>query len=86
MQFILVRMSVDSLAGKKFGVVNQFQRSWQMKIYVWYCIRKTYVVDGIQVKSYDINKQILMIQHYFAIISHELFCTVPQEKCRKSGN
>lgn len=34
---------------------------------------KTNVIDGIQVKSHDTSKQVLMRAHHPAIISHELF-------------
>lgn len=45
---------------------------------------KTNVVDGVQVKSHDASKQILMRAHHPAIIPHELFNAVQQEK-RKRG-
>lgn len=45
---------------------------------------KTNVIDGVQVKSHDIGKQVLMRAHHPAIISHELFNAVQQEK-RKRG-
>lgn len=45
---------------------------------------KTHVVNGTQVKSPDADKQVLMKGHHPAIISHELFCTVQQEKRRRS--
>lgn len=45
---------------------------------------KTYVVDGVQVKSHDASKQVLMRAHHPAIIPHELFNAVQQEK-RKRG-
>ena len=47
---------------------------------------KTHVVDGIQVKSHDADKQILMRDHHPAIISHELFRIVQQEKRRRGRN
>lgn len=45
---------------------------------------KTNVVDGVQVKSHDASKQVLMRAHHPAIIPHELFNAVQQEK-RKRG-
>lgn len=45
---------------------------------------KTNVIDGVQVKSHDASKQVLMRAHHPAIISHELFNAVQQEK-RKRG-
>ena len=47
---------------------------------------KTHVVDGVQVKFRDVNKQVLIKDHHPAIISHELFRTVQQEKRRRSRN
>lgn len=45
---------------------------------------KTNVVDGIQVKSHDSSKQVLIRAHHPAIASYELFNAVQQEK-RISG-
>ena len=45
---------------------------------------KTNVVDGVQVKSHDASKQILMKAHHPAIISHELFNAVQQEKRKRN--
>lgn len=45
---------------------------------------KTNVIDGVQVKSHDASKQVLMRAHHPAIISHELFNAVQQEKCKRS--
>lgn len=45
---------------------------------------KTNVVDGVQVKSHDASKQVLMRAHHPAIISHELFNAVQQEKRKRS--
>ena len=45
---------------------------------------KTCVIDGIQVKSYDSSKQVLMRAHHPAIISHELFNAVQREKRKRS--
>lgn len=45
---------------------------------------KTCAIDGIQVKSHDTSKQVLMRAHHPAIISHELFNAVQQEKRKRS--
>lgn len=45
---------------------------------------KTNVIDGVQVKSYDTSKQVLMRAHHSAIIPHELFSAVQQEKWKRS--
>ena len=45
---------------------------------------KTNVVDGVQVKSYDASKQVLMRAHHPAIISHELFNAVQRERRKRS--
>ncbi len=45
---------------------------------------KTNVVDGVQVKSHDASKQVLMRAHHPAIISHELFNAVQREKRKRS--
>lgn len=45
---------------------------------------KTNVIDGVQVKSHDASKQVLMRAHHPAIISHELFNAVQQEKQKRS--
>ena len=47
---------------------------------------KTNVIDGVQRKSHDASKQVLMRAHHPAIISHELFNAVQQEKCKRSRN
>ena len=45
---------------------------------------KTNVIDGVQVKSHDVGKQVLMIAHHPAIVSHELFHAVQREKYKRS--
>lgn len=47
---------------------------------------KTNVIDGVQVKSHDASKQVLMRAHHPAIISHELFNAVQQEKQKRGRN
>lgn len=44
---------------------------------------KTNVVDGVQVKSHDASKQVLMKAHHPAIISRELFYSVQVEKHKR---
>ena len=45
---------------------------------------KTQVVDGVQIKSHDVYKQVLMKAHHPAIISHDLFNAVQHEKRKRS--
>ena len=45
---------------------------------------KINVIDGVQLKSHDASKQVLMRAHHPAIISHELFNAVQQEKRKRS--
>lgn len=47
---------------------------------------KTNVIDGVQVKSHDASKQVLIRAHHPAIISHELFNAVQQEKQKRGRN
>lgn len=45
---------------------------------------KTNVIDGVQVKAHNSGKQVLMRAHHPAIISHEFFNAVQQERHRRS--
>ena len=45
---------------------------------------KTQVVDGVQIKSHDVYKQVPMKAHHPAIISHDLFNAVQHEKRKRS--
>lgn len=45
---------------------------------------KTKVIGGVQVKSHDASKQVLMRAHHPAIISHEFFIAVQHEKLKRS--
>lgn len=45
---------------------------------------KTNVVDGVQVKSHDISKQFIIRGHHPAIIPHELFHIVQEQKRKRS--
>ena len=45
---------------------------------------KTNVINGVQMKSHDASKQVHMRAHHPAIISHELFNAVQQERYKRS--
>ncbi len=45
---------------------------------------KTNVINGVQVKSHDASNQVHMRAHHPAIISHELFNAVQQERHKRS--
>ena len=45
---------------------------------------KTNVIDGVQIKSHDASKQVLMRAHHPAIISHKLLNAVQREKSKRS--
>jgi hypothetical protein len=45
---------------------------------------KTNVIDGVQIKSHDASKQVLMRAHHPAIISHEFLNAVQREKSKRS--
>lgn len=45
---------------------------------------KTQVINGVQVKSHDADKQVIMRAHHPAIISHELFDAAQHEKRKRS--
>lgn len=45
---------------------------------------KTNVVDGVQVRSHDTSKQVHLRAHHPAIISHELFNAIRQERHKRS--
>ena len=47
---------------------------------------KTNVIDGVQVKSCDASKRVLMRAHHPAIISHELFHAAQQQKQKRGRN
>ncbi len=47
---------------------------------------KTNVIDGVQVKTHNASKQVHMKAHHPAIITHELFYSVQQEKHKRSKN
>jgi len=81
----LARMGIPSPTGKETWSREAISKLLANEKYKGdVVLGKTHVVDGIQVRSYDINKQILMREHHPAIISHEFFCTVQKEKGRRS--
>lgn len=45
---------------------------------------KTNIIDGVQIKSHDASKQVLMKAHHPATISHELFNSVQRERSKRS--
>ena len=82
---VLARMDVASPAGKEAWSREAISKLLANGKYTGDVILgKTHVVDGVQVKSHDVNKQVLIKDHHPAIISHELFRTVQQEKRRRS--
>lgn len=82
---VLARMDVASPAGKETWSREAISKLLANEKYTGDVILgKTHVVDGVQVKSHDVNKQVLIKDHHPAIISHELFRTVQQEKRRRS--
>lgn len=81
----LARMDVASPAGKETWSREAISKFLANEKYTGdVALGKTHVVDGVQVKSRDVNKQVLIKGHHPAIISHELFRTVQQEKRRRS--
>jgi len=81
----LDRMGINSPTGKEVWSREAISKLLANEKYTGdVLLGKTHVVDGAQVKSHDVNKQILMKGHHPAIISHELFCTVQEEKHRRS--
>jgi len=77
----LARMGIDPPTGKETwsreAISNLLANEKYMGDVV---LGKTHIVDGIQVKTHDANKQILMREHHSAIISYELSCIIQQEK------
>lgn len=81
----LDRMGIDSPTGKEVWSHEAISKLLANEKYTGDVILgKTHVVDGAQVKSHDADKQVLIKGHHPAIISHELFCTVQEEKRRRS--
>lgn len=83
----LDRMGIHSPTGKEFWSREAISKLLANEKYTGdVVLGKTCVVHGVQVKSHDADKQVLMKDHHPAIISHELFRTVQQEKRRRSRN
>ena len=81
----LVRMGIVSPTGKEIWSRETISKLLSNEKYVGDVILgKTQVIGGTQVKSRDINRQVLMRGHHPAIISHELFDTVQREKGKRS--
>lgn len=81
----LDRMGIDSPTGKVVWSREAISKLLENEKYTGdVVLGKTCVVNGVQVKSHDADKQVLMEGHHPAIISHELFCTVQEEKRRRS--
>ncbi len=81
----LARMDVASPTGKETWSREAISRLLANEKYTGdVVLGKTHVADGVQVKSHNVNRQILMREHHPAIISHEIFRTVQQEKRRRS--
>lgn len=78
-------MGIDSPMGKEVWSREAISKLLANEKYTGNVVLgKTHVVDGFQVKSHDVDKQVLIKDHHPAIISHELFCTVQQEKHSRS--
>ena len=81
----LARMSVSSPTGKAKWSRETISKLLANEKYIGdVVLGKTNVIDGVQVKSHDASKKVLMRAHHPAIISHELFNTVQQEKQKRS--
>lgn len=81
----LDRMGIDSPTGKKVWSREAILKLLANGKYTGDVILgKTHVVDRIQVKSHDVDKQVFIEDHYPVIISHELFHAVRQKKHRRS--
>lgn len=81
----LARMDIVSPTGKDIWSRETISKLLANEKYVGdVVLGKTYAIDGIQVKSHDASKQVLMRAHHPAIISHELFNAVQQEKRKRS--
>jgi len=74
---VLARIDVASPTGKETWSREAISKLLANEKYTGdVVLGKTHVVHGVQVKSRDVNKQVLIKGHHPAIISHELFRTV----------
>lgn len=81
----LAHMDISSPTGRAIWSRETISKLLANEKYVGdVVLGKTSVIDSIQVKSYDSSKQVLMKEHHPAIISHELFNAVQQEKRKRS--
>lgn len=82
---VLASMDIASPSGRATWSRETISKLLSNEKYVGdVVLGKTNVIDGVQVKSHDISKQVLMRAHHPAIISHELFDAVQQEKRKRS--
>lgn len=81
----LARMDIASPTGKARWSRETISKLLANEKYVGdVVLGKTNVINGAQVKSHDISKQVLMRAHHPAIISRELFDAIQQEKSKRS--
>ena len=81
----LVRIGIASPTGRATWSRETISKLLANEKYVGdVVLGKTNVINGVQVKSHDIGKQVLMRAHHPAIISHELFNAVQREKSKRS--
>lgn len=81
----LARMDIASPTGKARWSHETISKLLANEKYVGdVVLGKTNVINGAQVKSHDISKQVLMRAHHPAIISRELFDAIQQEKSKRS--
>lgn len=81
----LARMDIASPTGKATWSRETISKLLSNEKYVGdVVLGKTNVINGVQVKSHDISKQVLMRAHHPAIISHEFFDAIQQEKSKRS--
>lgn len=81
----LACMGISSPSGKATWSRETISKLLNNEKYVGdVALGKTIVIDGIQVKSHDTSKRVLMRAHHPAIITHELFHAVQQQKQKRS--
>ena len=81
----LARMDIVSPTGKDTWSHETISKLLLNEKYVDdVVLGKAYIIEGIQVKSHDASKQVLMRAHHPASISHEFFNAVQQEKRKRS--
>lgn len=81
----LARMGISSPTGRATWSRETISKLLSNEKYVGdVVLGKTQVINGVQVKSDDLSTQIFMREHHPAIVSHELFYIVQQEKHKRS--